>query len=307
MRRSRSALTAIAALAALIVVPAPRAAGATLSGESPSAALSAIANVALPGAVESVLGEEVRRLGSGLYKVSIARGPALLTHGPDPEPALAPSDPDVVFGGGAPERRPVCASDHYQHVLYGRTPDGPDRYGEVGPVIRRAIHRMNALLNADSLASGGPSADYKVLCGPSGAIRIDSFISASPRFDDVVAAARAAGFNQPHADYTIFFDGSVDEACGVGSYSADQRLIPDNANNSGGGYAISYAGCWSGGVAMHENGHNQGAVPGTGAEPRPCAALLAPRAGPGPRPLRAPQRQAQSRALPLPLRELGLG
>jgi hypothetical protein len=73
-----------------------------------------------------------------------------------------------------------------------------------------------------------------------------------------VIAARNAGFRSPNADHTIFYDGTG--GCGIGTYHHDERLIAENANNSGGGYGITYRGCWGYNTAMHESGHNQGAV-----------------------------------------------
>jgi hypothetical protein len=75
-----------------------------------------------------------------------------------------------------------------------------------------------------------------------------------------VSAARAAGFDDSNSDYTIFFDSSAPDACGTGTISDDERLSADNENNFGGDYAVVYSDCWTDRTAMHENGHNQGAV-----------------------------------------------
>jgi len=137
----------------------------------------------------------------------------------------------------------------------------PDRVGEVAASVRAQFRRMNWVLNADAVESGGMSADYKVLCDGAGEIRVDSFASPSPAFEDVVRSARAAGFDDPRADYTVFFDGiGPGGGCGIGSYRIDERLIESNASNSGGGFGITYQPCWFGTTPMHENAHNQGAV-----------------------------------------------
>lgn len=116
------------------------------------------------------------------------------------------------------------------------------------------------MLNQDSLESGGPTADYKVLCDEADEIRVDSFTAAGSSFEEVVEGARAAGFDDPDIDYTIFFEARIRGVCGVASYYEDERLTAANASNGGGGYAIAYDGCWFNSAPMHENGHNQGAV-----------------------------------------------
>ena len=123
---------------------------------------------------------------------------------------------------------------------------------------------MDAALNQAAIDSGGTSADYKVKCDSADEIQVDAFQStqtdAQTTFSGVLSSARAAGFDAADADYTIFFDSSTPPACGTGTYSPDERASADNYNNSGGDYAVVYSNCWTDRTAMHENGHNQGAV-----------------------------------------------
>jgi hypothetical protein len=214
----------------------------------------------VPRAVERVTGKGTSMTGRELYKVPVAAGRDVLTHGPD-----APKADDTFsakaagFAAGSAERSPVCATSDYVHVLYARTPGTPDRLNEVGAGLRLAVKRMNAVLARDAVASGGPTADYRVLCDGGGQIRIDRLISGSS-FSQIVSAARSAGFNAPGANYLVFHEGRPTSACGIGSYRRDDSLSASNRNNNGGGYAIAYAGCWYGETAMHELGHNMGAV-----------------------------------------------
>ncbi len=212
-----------------------------------------------PRLLAEALGQRATPQMNGLYRVPVSGGPDLLTHGPDLQLADAGSR-DAELGPGSPERPPVCATGNYQQVLLGRPIGTPDRLASVREPIRAQMRRTNALLNQESLASGGPTADYKVLCVPGGQISVESFTAAGSSFSQVVAGARAAGYDNPDVDYTIFFDDPSSNACGVGSYYEDERLSVDNAANSGGGYAVAYSGCWYGETVMHENGHNQGAV-----------------------------------------------
>ena len=202
-----------------------------------------------------------KREANGLMRVKLKDGKTLLTHGFDAADARAGRATTTQQGS---ERQPACASDYYQHVLYAYPADGSNRLtSKTKRTIVSAIKRMNGVLNQDALASGGVSADYKVKCDPTGEVRVDSFqtsqTGAATTFSGVVDAAKAAGFASPNADYTIFLDVSS-YACGIGSFSTDQRLSADNYNNTRTGYAVSYRGCWTGLTPMHENGHNQGAV-----------------------------------------------
>lgn len=214
--------------------------------------------------VGEALGEDVVPLPGDLYKVKVD-GPNLVTHGPDAKPDLgararaAGATRGIGFSSGDEERAPVCATDYYQHILYARPSSAEDRLSQVKPDIQAAVRRMNAVLNADAIESGGVSADYKLLCDGAGAIRVDGFVSSGNGFEAIVNSARAAGFDEPNADYTIFFDGTT-SYCGVGSYASDESPLVTNASNAGGGYAIAYRDCWNNETPMHENGHNQGAV-----------------------------------------------
>ena len=203
-----------------------------------------------------------KRVARGLLRVKLRDAETVLTHGLDPEPPADAGGQPLDAAG--PERQPVCASDYYQHVLYGRPSDAPDRLSSVKATILSEIKQMDALLNQEALASGGLAADYKVKCDGAGEVQVHSFQSAETgaqtTFSGVLSAARQAGFNASNADYTIFFDSSAPRACGTGTFSDDQRLTADNANNSGGDYAVTYSDCWTDRTAMHENGHNQGAV-----------------------------------------------
>jgi hypothetical protein len=236
-------------------------ASALAHSDVPEQAPAAGAHV--PEAVQEALGDDVRAIGDGLYEVDPARGPDIVTHGPDLKTEIAASTTAAStatgFDPGDPERAPACATDYYQHVLYAH-PSGTDRFASVKASIQAAMRRTNAVLNDESFASGNRIADYKVLCDSSGNIKVDSFTSNSGEFSSIASAARAAGFNESNADYTIFYDGSLNGYCGVGSYSEDESLGADNLNNRGGDYAIAYRGCWFDETPMHENGHNQGAV-----------------------------------------------
>ncbi len=99
-------------------------------------------------------------------------------------------------------------------------------------------------------------------CEPNGTISVGTFTVPGPgiEFKDVVEAASKASYNDERADYSIFFDASHPLYCGVASFRDDDSPGVNNANNSGGGYAVTYGDCWDDRTPMHENAHNQGAV-----------------------------------------------
>lgn len=211
-----------------------------------------------PAELEKALGAPAEPTAEDLYEIEVP-GRDVLTHGPDLQLAATGAS-QIGFREGDPERAPVCSDDFRQHVLYARPAGSTDGLATSIEPIRSAMRRANAVLNQDSLASGGPTADYKLACDLFGEIAIDSFETPDASFSSIVAAARGAGFDDPDEDYTIFFDGSNGGACGIGTYLSDERLSADNDNNNGGGYGVSYRGCWFNETPMHENGHNQGAV-----------------------------------------------
>lgn len=134
--------------------------------------------------------------------VTLPEGHALTTHGPDPMAAMLDGHGESL-GPGDPERDPVCATDNYLHVLYGRPAViSQSRLSSVVGEIQTHFRRMNAVLNEAAQESGGTSAEYKVLCDDQGEIRVDEFVNptAIPYFSFIVDGARRAhrcGFVSP--------------------------------------------------------------------------------------------------------------
>jgi hypothetical protein len=233
------------------------------AGSTPAVAHPATASAStsqqIPGPVERVLGEEARARPDGLYAVPVPGEGTELTHGPDRVAAVNATAPLLLEPGG-PTRPPVCATGHYQHVLYVRTPASNVGYAAARPQIGGSVRRMNALLNEESFHTGGGSADYKVRCRSDGVMRIGKVVAPAHDFGSVISAAAAAGYDDPKAKYLMYIAGNDPNFCGLSSIDQDDRLVEDNANNTGGDYSAVYRNCWSRGAAMHELGHAQGAV-----------------------------------------------
>ncbi|MGI9021232.1 MAG: PKD domain-containing protein [Solirubrobacterales bacterium] len=237
----------------------------------------------IPSSVERSLGGDVEITQNGLYRVDIGQGPDLLTHGPDTEAQIeaeaAAAGQSAQFGAGSPERAVDCtlsreATERFQTVIYARPATSPDRRTESIPTIRTQMRRMNWVLNRDSLASGGPTADYRVGCNfplSDQQIFVGNLTTNGSTYAEIVASAKAAGWIDYRADFTIFFDGEdpTGLACGIGNIWNDDSLSANNRNNNPdiagatGDYGVTYRSCWNGNTVMHENGHNSGAVQNT--------------------------------------------
>lgn len=222
----------------------------------------------LTPAVSRALGPGTSQTEAGLFRVPLASGGAVRTHGPDLAPTAADNftagleaaGSDDRFLSGAAERAPICATDNSMQVLYARQATTPDAFAASVPAIRTTVRRSNNVLNEDAITSGGGGADYKVICASGGVIDVKSFITASTSFSGVVSSAQAAGYTASNRNYAIFLDAGGGNTCGVGSLYDDNSPGLGNLHNTQGGYAVIYRGCWTGVTFMHEVGHNRGAV-----------------------------------------------
>lgn len=216
----------------------------------------------MPGSIPDVKAalddpyEGMERLPNGHLEMTLTDGTVLSTHGGDPKP----SHGSWSWISTSLSRQPICATDYYFHVLYGRLSSQPDRSATARNEILRAVKNTDYLLNMDAVASGNHTADLKVLCDPYNEVEIGSFTSGSENFSAVIDAARAAGFNKSNVKYLIFFDTNASSYCGIANFRTDERLSTLNSNNYGGNYALSHRDCWSGRTPLHEAGHTMGAV-----------------------------------------------
>lgn len=105
----------------------------------------------------------------GLFRVELDDGAALTTHGPDI--TATAGEHGTTIGPGDPERARVCAASDAQHVLYGVPADQASRYPAVVPEIQGIMRRMNAVLNSESLDSGGAEADSACAATPTAGSR----------------------------------------------------------------------------------------------------------------------------------------
>lgn len=182
--------------------------------------------------------------GNGLWRVPLADGGSVTTHGPDapPEDHLRGLD---VFGPPIP---PVCVSDlagdYYGRVIYAFPTDGEDRSARMIPYLVDSVAYANGKLRLEAQTLGARR-DFKVACDANGDPRVDVVPLArgmdTTSFGTIVGELRNMGYASSHAKYWIFYDGPAPCACaGQGTVNADDRPDPDNRSNSGPGYAVVY-------------------------------------------------------------------
>ena len=183
---------------ALLALPASASAHQTVAEAVPQN--SSISSVPAPAAVRAVTGARTVTTDAGLYRVTTAVGEPVLTHGPDTraasesrESGLAPDGTGFAAGRA---RAPTGLRHRLLPAGHLRPHNGnPERIAAATAQIRTVIGRMDAVLNSESLASGGPGADYKMLCDGSGQVRVDRDVIGGTSFAEVVSSARAAGYN----------------------------------------------------------------------------------------------------------------
>jgi hypothetical protein len=262
-RARTGALGAVTVLAALVVA-APS--GATVTEAAKGAAAAEGFNV------REAIGTDVSLVGKGaakgLFRVRLKDGTIHTTHGPDPADAFASHGPGIDLGDT--QRDPACVTSsahQYYQVLYGRPSNVSSNLGTATTTARTAVKVMDAMLDEQSQASGGPHADYRVLCS-SALISVTEFTGPATSvlgfnsYASITNAAITANFDQSDVNYLIFYDSTAPAGlCGIGDLAGDERLTGGNLNNQGGFYAIAWgASCWGTETPMHESAHNMGAV-----------------------------------------------
>ncbi len=217
----------------------------------------------LPGGVTCDTFENVAGLGPACrfasgYRVRLADGTTVLTHGFDPAPS---SVEHVTLGVAQP---PVCvpATEHHGLIIYARPSDSVDRYAGRVSQLRANIAEANGVLRQE-MAEFGRAANYKFVCDESDQPVVANAVLGTSRnsdsFSSIVSDLRALGYTSTLAKYWIFYDDPVDCGCGgTGTIQYDDRLIVSNRNNAGPSYGVTYY--TSAFIFQHENGHNIGAV-----------------------------------------------
>ena len=123
--------------------------------------------------------------------------------------------------------------------------------GQADQIFQKSAEETGSVRNLRFVQESG------VLCQPDVAeVRVSA--ASIARFDTVIAALKAQGFNRTDRIYLAFTDAFV--YCGISTIWDDDRAYSANWNYSGPSYSRVDAGCWSGKVAAHEVMHNLGGV-----------------------------------------------
>jgi hypothetical protein len=256
-RTLRTTLVAGGCLMLAVVAATPSLAGS--SGRSTNSQL---------GAGPALAGLELANSGpckGGLRTIKTQ----LCTHGPDPAPIgfnTSTSRDPVVSANDVTIQTVQCVGngtngDRIQ-VIYARASDVTDRFTTVLPTLRTTAEAADAIFNASAGETGG-SRHLRFVHDSSCNITVARAnmpnATDDDSFDNTVAALRTLGFTRTDRKYMVFVDASGPSGfCGQGNILGDDQSGPDNINNAGPSFALSW--CWTGATAAHEVMHNLGGV-----------------------------------------------
>lgn len=199
----------------------------------------------------------------GGWSVRLDSGRVLHTHGPD---RIAPDT--AAWGETYPSKMPTCSDGSAQHVLlvYARPSDRADRYDSLKASLRSMVNLTNGALWREASVFN-ETMHYKFRCDAGSLVTVARenmpFANADADFSRIASVLDSRGYNSSVAKYLVFYDGpGKNGVTGQGNVHADDRLVESNANNGGGDFAVVYGYLGQDGafLAMHELGHNLGAV-----------------------------------------------
>lgn len=204
----------------------------------------------------------------GGWEVALPDGYKFFTHGPDWVKG------HLGYVDVAP-RKPACVKnplrEFHTRLIYAYPSDKPSKYSSRVDDIRDMIAEANGLVRK-SAASQGRRMDLRVSCvagEPSIAkLKLPTKLNASS-FDVIIQALRTAGYSSTMAKYWVWLEGHpVGAPGGIGTLSVDDSSSPENRNNIGPSYNVTFGiEPHQGGavVMLHEGSHNFGGVQGQSA------------------------------------------
>lgn len=208
--------------------------------------------------------------GRGLKVAAQAEdGGVVCSHGPDArlDSGLGlPTDPSTppapCIGDGVSGAR--------IHVLYGVPSDVKDDYANKVAQVRAAVAAADAYFESSDDTT---TQHLRWLCDGTGTLQVDDVTLPAIGNDGVFTFSdmyngltRPKGkkgtptYKDPNQVYVTFVDGITNAYpyCGQGGVDADDSPSTSNRNNAGPAYSL--IACWTGTTALHEIGHNLGAV-----------------------------------------------
>lgn len=201
---------------------------------------------------------------AGLFEIV---GTSYCTHGPDAPPAgidMRRSVSPIVCAADADALTVVCDGDgesgNRVQVIYVRTSDQTDRFGEFQQSIQQWMVEVDEIYNASAQETGGTRHIRFVHDANCEVVVLNEVIApkADATFAESISAIQAKGHNRKDRKYLMFVDATV--FCGIGGMYSDESAESSNRNNGGPTYARVDSGCWGARVAAHELMHNFGGV-----------------------------------------------
>jgi hypothetical protein len=204
------------------------------------------------------------RVQGGLWKVQLRDGSTYLTHGPDPEPEG--NGQSGTYSAGATPRQPACSTTQRFRAILAIPPEGGN---QTVAGVRDELARANGVFFHAAVESGSPGgADIRFACDSTGQVAVhvlrmstaNSVAGFNTIMQEVTAEASRQGWSTANEKYFIYYDGrpGTTGAGGQGTLRIDDSDSAANRNNAGNFFAISFDSTF--GTALHEMGHNLGAV-----------------------------------------------
>ena len=272
----RLAVRAVIVSALLLSATAAR---ADLS--APTAALSALAELADPPASATDAAHVAGGDCVGLVEITLPSRRGGCTHGPDPAPPGV--DPSVPWMPGArssePQRAVAAATtgnvpcygdgesgDRVQ-AIYSYPADRPDRYATVAPSIVRWAAEMDGVFNTSARQTGGERHVRFVTDSNCNLVVLKVRLSSlgDDSIENTISELAAQGYSRSDRKYLVWNDSNV--LCGIAGYYIDDRDSAANANNGGAPGQVGRidSGCWGlasqgQSIEAHELMHTLGAV-----------------------------------------------
>lgn len=209
--------------------------------------------------------------GPGLYQVVAV--PGMCTHGPDiPPDDMRPDQPaaseESSTAGSAASATVACDGDgvsgHRIQIMYVRSSDVPDRYGEVSAAFQQRAVEVDQILDRSAAQTGG-SRRFRFVHDASCTPDVMNVVL-TPSGDDIYGNTlfelRQAGHDRTDRSYLVMVDAAV--YCGIANTAVDDQPGQANKNNTGPSYARVDTSCWGSAPAIaHELMHVLGGVQGT--------------------------------------------
>ncbi len=227
------------------------------------------------------------RTDDGAFRVALANGVTVTTHGTDAplatesRDAAAPHLPDSQAAiDGASVADIECTSapgDRRVELVYARPSDKPDRSATLATPMRDALYQASAFIDAEAQALDATQGRrIRALCADGGvpvvhSVTVRASGAGGGDYGDIVDDLVAQGFPAPTSSTTstrrfmVFYDDqATNGAAGIGGMWLDDGAGVGNLNNLGGRYAVEFD--WAASrlphwdVFLHEISHNMGAV-----------------------------------------------